>query len=49
MGTVAAPDDVRMSKFLALVLRHEPERIGLTVDDQGWADVAVVPANHPAR
>src|SRR5690348_6114110 len=31
--------DVRISKFLALVLRHEPDRIGLQLDDQGWADV----------
>jgi putative RNA 2'-phosphotransferase len=29
----------RISKFLALVLRHEPERIGLTLDIEGWADV----------
>ncbi len=24
------------SKFLSLVLRHEPERIGLTLDSAGW-------------
>jgi putative RNA 2'-phosphotransferase len=30
---------VRASKFLALVLRHDPERIGLVLDDGGWADV----------
>ncbi|MCB8921494.1 MAG: RNA 2'-phosphotransferase [Ardenticatenaceae bacterium] len=29
----------RYSKFLSLVLRHRPERIGLTLDDGGWADV----------
>jgi putative RNA 2'-phosphotransferase len=28
-----------VSKFLSLVLRHEPERIGITLDDAGWADV----------
>lgn len=27
------------SKFLALVLRHKPETIGLTLDDHGWADI----------
>ncbi|MEM9218344.1 MAG: RNA 2'-phosphotransferase [Cyanobacteria bacterium P01_F01_bin.150] len=27
------------SKFLSLVLRHQPEKIGLTLDAQGWADV----------
>jgi putative RNA 2'-phosphotransferase len=31
---------VRFSKFLSLVLRHKPEEIGLTLDAQGWADVA---------
>ena len=30
---------VRISKFLALVLRHDPGRIGLTLDAEGWADV----------
>lgn len=28
----------RASKFLSLVLRHKPETIGLTLDDNGWAD-----------
>jgi putative RNA 2'-phosphotransferase len=27
---------VRLSKFLSLVLRHEPQVIGLSVDDAGW-------------
>jgi putative RNA 2'-phosphotransferase len=27
------------SRFLSYVLRHEPERIGLTLDPAGWADV----------
>ena len=30
---------VRTSKFLSLVLRHKPERIGLTLDQGGWARV----------
>jgi putative RNA 2'-phosphotransferase len=30
---------VKMSKFLSLVLRHKPEEIGLTLDQNGWADV----------
>src|SRR5690349_11475981 len=29
----------RISKFLSLVLRHEPAQIGLTLDEEGWADV----------
>jgi uncharacterized protein (TIGR02452 family) len=30
---------VRISKFLALVLRHDPARIGITLDEAGWTDV----------
>ncbi|MFC9228115.1 RNA 2'-phosphotransferase [Streptomyces decoyicus] len=30
---------VRMSKYLAKHLRHEPERIGITLDPQGWVPV----------
>src|SRR5688572_23800740 len=29
----------RTSKFLSLVLRHEPQRIDLVLDANGWADV----------
>src|SRR5262245_45928915 len=29
----------RESKFLSLVLRHEPERIGISLDDAGWTSV----------
>lgn len=29
----------KVSKFLSLVLRHQPGRIGLTLDAQGWADI----------
>lgn len=31
---------VRLSKFLSRVLRHHPEASGLTLDAQGWAEVA---------
>lgn len=30
---------VRISKFLSLVLRHEPQKAGLTLDPSGWVDV----------
>lgn len=30
---------VKVSKFLSLVLRHAPETIGLTIDENGWARV----------
>lgn len=33
------PSLVRTSKFLSLVLRHDPGKIGLRLDDAGWADV----------
>jgi putative RNA 2'-phosphotransferase len=28
-----------ISKFLSLVLRHQPETIGITLDDAGWTSV----------
>ncbi len=31
---------VSLSKFLSFVLRHQPESIGLTLDANGWVDVA---------
>ena len=30
---------VKISKFLSLVLRHQPEKIGLRLDEAGWATV----------
>ena len=30
---------VKTSKFIALILRHKPETIGITLDEHGWADV----------
>ena len=29
-------ETIRMSKFLSLVLRHEPERVGLKLGEAGW-------------
>ncbi|MGW0857098.1 RNA 2'-phosphotransferase [Streptomyces sp. NPDC002690] len=31
---------VKVSKYLSRHLRHQPERIGLTLDPNGWVDVA---------
>lgn len=28
-----------ISKFLSLVLRHQPQKIGLIIDENGWANV----------
>src|SRR5688572_7482852 len=33
---------VRVSKFLSLVLRHDPARIGIVLDDAGWTDVSAL-------
>ncbi|MEM1248739.1 MAG: RNA 2'-phosphotransferase [Acidobacteriota bacterium] len=33
------PELKSISKFLSLVLRHDPQRIGLTMDDAGWVRV----------
>jgi putative RNA 2'-phosphotransferase len=36
---MTADDDVRVSKFLSWVLRHEPDAAGLTLDAEGYASV----------
>jgi uncharacterized protein (TIGR02452 family) len=33
---------VRISRFLSLVLRHDPGRIGIALDDAGWTDVTAL-------
>lgn len=33
-------DKVKASKFLSLVLRHQPETIGIQLDAQGWVRVS---------
>jgi len=30
----------RLSKFLSLILRHNPDKIGLTLDEHGWTEVS---------
>lgn len=32
-------ETIRTSKFLSLILRHEPERVGLTLGEAGWVEV----------
>ena len=32
-------DDVSLGRFISLVLRHDPESAGVTLDEHGWADV----------
>lgn len=35
-------EQIRISKFLSLILRHQPETIGIQLDDNGWVEVAVL-------
>jgi putative RNA 2'-phosphotransferase len=37
-----AKDLKRLSKFLAVLLRHEPHKFGLTLDSEGYADTDAV-------
>ncbi len=32
----------RTSKLIALILRHKPEMVGITLDEHGWADVGAL-------
>lgn len=32
-------DLISAGKFIALILRHKPETIGITLDEHGWANV----------
>jgi putative RNA 2'-phosphotransferase len=32
-------ETIKTSKFLSLILRHEPERVGLKLDSAGWVSV----------
>jgi putative RNA 2'-phosphotransferase len=33
-------ENIKLSKFLSLVLRHQPELIGIALDEQGWVPVS---------
>ncbi|WP_193017244.1 MULTISPECIES: RNA 2'-phosphotransferase [Gammaproteobacteria] len=33
-------DKVQISRFLSYILRHAPESIGLSLDDQGWGEIS---------
>src|SRR3954471_14146881 len=35
---------VKVSKYLSKHLRHQPERIGLTLDEAGWVEIDVLMA-----
>lgn len=33
-------DKVQISRFLSYILRHSPESIGLSLDEQGWGEIS---------
>lgn len=35
-------ETIRTSKFLSLVLRHRPEKIGIQLDENGWTEVSTL-------
>jgi len=39
----------KISKFLSLILRHQPGTIGLKLDENGWADVEELRAKSAKR
>ncbi len=42
-------NDVRISKFMSLVLRHDPGAAGLKLDANGWTDLAALCAEAEKR
>ena len=42
-------DAIQTSKFLALILRHKPEAIGIILDPEGWADIEEIVAKSGGR
>jgi putative RNA 2'-phosphotransferase len=41
MGRInMSKSEINISKFLSLVLRHQPETIGIQLDQNGWTDVS---------
>lgn len=36
------PSRLQTSKFLSLVLRHDPGKVGIVLDEAGWTDVATL-------
>ena len=39
---ISERENTTISKFLSLVLRHNPETIGIRLDEQGWTDVDIL-------
>lgn len=39
MNDMNSKTQIKLSKFLSLILRHQPEKIGLSLDAQGWVSI----------
>ncbi|MEJ1236903.1 RNA 2'-phosphotransferase [Chryseolinea sp. T2] len=39
---ISEKETTRLSKLLSLVLRHQPEAIGISLDEHGWTDVKIL-------
>jgi putative RNA 2'-phosphotransferase len=39
---ITEKENTRISKLLSLVLRHQPESIGIVLDENGWTDVGIL-------
>lgn len=48
-GQIMKHDLVSISKFLSLVLRHQPEVIGMKLDAEGWLPISELIANANER
>ncbi len=38
-------NEIKISKFLSLILRHNPNKIGITLDENGWVKVDILLEN----
>lgn len=39
---ISEKENKRISKFLSWVLRHQPESIGIMLDENGWTEISVL-------
>ncbi|HEY9049055.1 MAG TPA: RNA 2'-phosphotransferase [Ohtaekwangia sp.] len=39
---ISEKESVKISKFLSLILRHQPEAAGIVLDENGWTEVSIL-------
>ena len=39
---ISEKESIKISKLLSLVLRHQPETIGITLDENGWTETSAL-------